>query len=445
MTSPHRQRNGSAVGSAIPRDGRATAAARGQGRSPLRRLVAARETGADDPAASSGVPAGGGGEGRPSLLAAGPVLGSGLHRARSFMVLATMLYRASHLVGGLLTIVQHQPDSWSGWSVLAAAAVCSALVYGGALRGGWFAAPAVWTDVLVSGCLLPFLASAWSDGREPAATAWVLLLGGSASAAAAVALEGPRIVAAVLLLTGAHLAWHRTTGAGPAILGGDLDALASSAVLAWVFWWYLRRQGRLLDSANRRALVAEAERARYAERLDHHRALHDTVLATLTAIAGGGVDANAARVRERCAREAAYLRRLIQRTADEEHHPEVGAALEAAVGSAESLGLRVTAQYRALPEVPAEVAAALADAVTEALNNVLRHAGTGHAYLTATGAGGTVLVTVVDRGAGFDPERVVHGLGLRRSVRDRLSEAGGRANLDSAPGEGTRVELRWPA
>ncbi|MGW3682568.1 sensor histidine kinase [Streptomyces prasinus] len=117
------------------------------------------------------------------------------------------------------------------------------------------------------------------------------------------------------------------------------------------------------------------------------------------------------------------------------------------VGAAESLRLRVTARYYALPEVPPEVSAALADAVREALNNVRRHAGTDHAYLTATGdpeRPGAVVVTVVDRGCGFDPKRYEPGLGLRRSVCKRMTAVGGRAELDTEPGEGVRVELRWP-
>src|SRR5690606_41940090 len=91
--------------------------------------------------------------------------------------------------------------------------------------------------------------------------------------------------------------------------------IVASDVIARVFWWYLRRQGSRLDAATAQAVAAEAARARYAERIAHHRALHDTVLATLTAIASGRADPAAPPVRERCAREAAYLRRPIQQQA----------------------------------------------------------------------------------------------------------------------------------
>ncbi|MFC5144913.1 sensor histidine kinase [Streptomyces aureoversilis] len=361
--------------------------------------------------------------------------------------MATLLYRASHLTVGVLAVVHrrsHLPLQYVGFAV---ALGVSVLVYGTALRRGWFDRRHIWADVLVTGCVLPLALCAWGGVREPATIGWAMLLGGSASAVAAIALERLQALAVVALLVVTHLIGYQAVDASPAVIVGHLNSLVSSAILTWAFRWYLLRQGRLLDQANARALAAEAHKARYAERLEHHRALHDTVLATLTTLASGGIDANAPEVRERCAREAAYLRRLIQQTADEVHHREIGTALEEAVGSVESLQLRVTAQYHDLPQVPPEVAAALGDAVREALNNVRRHAGTGHAYLTATGdpdGGGGAVVTVVDRGPGFDPERYEPGLGLSGSVHGRMAEVGGRAVVDTAPGEGVRVELRWP-
>ncbi|WP_158714880.1 sensor histidine kinase [Streptomyces erythrochromogenes] len=372
-------------------------------------------------------------------------VGSGTHRAQSFLVVATLLYRGSHLTVAVMAVAHrpwHLPLQHLG---LAAALGLSVLTYGTALRRGRFDRRHIWADVIVTGCVLPLALCAWGGVREPPTIAWAMLLGGSASAAAAIALDRLHALAVVALLVVTHFIGYQAVGATPAVIVGHLNSLVSSALMTYAFRWYLLRQGRLLDEANARALAAEAHKARYAERLEHHRALHDTVLATLTTLAAGTLDANAPEVRQRCAREAAYLRRLIQQTADEVPHREIGEALEEAVGSVESLGLRVTAQYHALPQVPPEVAAALGHAVREALNNVRRHAGTGHAYLTATGdPDGGAVVTVVDRGPGFDPARCEPGLGLRGSVQGRMTEAGGRATVDTAPGEGVRVELRWP-
>ncbi|WP_267243433.1 sensor histidine kinase [Streptomyces sp. PR69] len=372
-------------------------------------------------------------------------LGSGLQRAQAFLIVATALYRASHLMVGLVAVVQHHRHSPVSWAVLAAAVACSVLVYGTARSRGWFNGRTVWADVLVTGCALPFAAYLWGGAHEAPAIAWVMVLGGSSSAPAAVVLDRGQAVLAVALIAATHALGYGLVGAAMAVTAGHLNSVVSSAVLGWVFWWYLRRQGALLDAANEKARKAEAQRARYAERIAHHRALHDTVLATLTAIAGGRVDASAERVRSRCAREAAYLRRLIQQSADADVYPEAGAALEEAVRAAECLGLSVSAQYGEMPSVPPDVAAEVAAAVTEALNNVLRHAGTGRAYLTAAGRDGQLVVTVVDRGKGFDPELVTGGLGLRSSVRERMRGIGGAAEVESVPGEGTRVELSWPA
>ncbi|WP_406863434.1 ATP-binding protein [Streptomyces sp. HUAS MG47] len=378
-------------------------------------------------------------------------LGSGLQRAQSFMILATGLYRASHLAAGVVAVTQHQRDRPLAWAALGAALAGSVAVFASARTRGWFGTGPAAADVIVVGGALPFVAGA--GDVTTAEVAWVMMLGGSSSAVAAVAFARWTVVAGVVAgLCLVHAVGYRLTGAEFGVVAGNLNSIVSSAVLAAVFWWYLRRQGSLLDEATAKALAAEARQARLAERIAHHRALHDTVLATLTAIASGRADPGAEPVRDRCAREAAYLRRLVRQQADGEPASDTATTLERAVRSAESLGLRVSAQYHAVPELPAPAASALADAMTEALNNVLRHSGTSHAYVTVTGrpegeGGRPLVVTVVDRGVGFDPEAEAEmkGFGLRCSVHARMREAGGAAEVDSAPGEGTRVELRWPA
>ena len=59
--------------------------------------------------------------------------------------------------------------------------------------------------------------------------------------------------------------------------------------------------------------------------------------------------------------------------------------------------------------------------------------------------GGSVVIEVIDDGPGFDPATVpVHRYGLRESIQGRLTEIGGRAEVTSAPGDGTRIRLEWP-
>jgi signal transduction histidine kinase len=79
----------------------------------------------------------------------------------------------------------------------------------------------------------------------------------------------------------------------------------------------------------------------------------------------------------------------------------------------------------------------------EALQNALRHADAEHIEVRLEGADGGLVLSVADDGRGFDPaRRAVRGrrLGLT-SMEERAEELGGRLDIESAEGEGTRVRL----
>ena len=58
---------------------------------------------------------------------------------------------------------------------------------------------------------------------------------------------------------------------------------------------------------------------------------------------------------------------------------------------------------------------------------------------------GAIQVEVGDDGAGFELAAVpTERLGVRVSILERMSSAGGHAEITSAPGSGTRVVLSWP-
>jgi two-component system nitrate/nitrite sensor histidine kinase NarX len=83
--------------------------------------------------------------------------------------------------------------------------------------------------------------------------------------------------------------------------------------------------------------------------------------------------------------------------------------------------------------------------VQEALTNVRKHAGARHATVSLSADGGAVTLTVADDGSGFDPGRLEealdHGFGLG-SMRERVELIGGTLAVHTAPGQGTRVEVR---
>jgi len=78
------------------------------------------------------------------------------------------------------------------------------------------------------------------------------------------------------------------------------------------------------------------------------------------------------------------------------------------------------------------------------LMNVRKHAGTSQAVVTIEPAHGGMRMTVRDDGKGFDPS-LGTGFGTTQSIIERMAEVGGSAEIDSAPGDGTRVTLWGPS
>lgn len=93
---------------------------------------------------------------------------------------------------------------------------------------------------------------------------------------------------------------------------------------------------------------------------------------------------------------------------------------------------------------PPEVKVALYRIAQEALNNVAKHAGASQADVTLVCRAEVVTLEIKDNGRGFDPSAVSPqslGTGI---MRERASSAGAALEIDSQPGQGTRVTVRWP-
>jgi PAS domain S-box-containing protein len=111
------------------------------------------------------------------------------------------------------------------------------------------------------------------------------------------------------------------------------------------------------------------------------------------------------------------------------------------------LGARLEADP-ALPRVDPDIETACYRVAQEALTNVVRHSGATEVTVSLTRSEGALVLQVVDNGKGFDTEPAIAratagaSLGLL-GMHERVSLAGGRFQLVSAPGRGTSVRATF--
>jgi len=101
--------------------------------------------------------------------------------------------------------------------------------------------------------------------------------------------------------------------------------------------------------------------------------------------------------------------------------------------------------------LPEDQAVLVFQSVRELLMNAVKHAAAKQAFLTVEERDGFLRIVVADQGVGFDllamatqqPSPMSSKFGLF-SIRERMNALGGRLELHSAPGEGTRATLILP-
>ncbi len=100
-------------------------------------------------------------------------------------------------------------------------------------------------------------------------------------------------------------------------------------------------------------------------------------------------------------------------------------------------------------EVPEPLKIVIFRIIQEAFNNVAKHSGASRVTLSLQKEEGLLKLAVRDNGTWFDPaaaqaaSRERGGLGLH-SMKDRAELSGGILRINSAVGEGTVIEARWP-
>ncbi|MFJ9027224.1 MacS family sensor histidine kinase [Streptomyces sp. NPDC102274] len=223
---------------------------------------------------------------------------------------------------------------------------------------------------------------------------------------------------------------------------------------------YVVEVARASERTLARALEIEAA-TRERERLA--RDIHDSVLQVLAMVQrrGTALGGEAAELGRLAGEQEIALRTLVSsglvpgtrasrdtvaRTAGQDDEPcDLRTLLAPYAGS------RITFSEPGAPVLlPPAAAEELAAAVSAALDNVRRHAGTdAHAWILVEEWPDEVIVTVRDDGPGIPEGRLAQAegegrLGVALSIRGRLRDLGGTAELISVPGQGTEVELKVP-
>ncbi|MFJ7154735.1 MacS family sensor histidine kinase [Streptomyces sp. NPDC101118] len=233
---------------------------------------------------------------------------------------------------------------------------------------------------------------------------------------------------------------------------------------------YVVEVARASENTLARALEIEAA-TRERERLA--RDIHDGVLQVLAMVQrrGTALGGEAAELGRMAGEQEVALRTLVSSgllpasrvsrdaaqgalvSAEEVEEPgaDEAADLDLRALLAPHAGSRVSfAEPGAPVMLPAPAARELAAAVSAALDNVRRHAGeTARAWILVEDWTDEVIVTVRDDGPGIPEGRLVQAegegrMGVALSIRGRLRDLGGTADLVSVPGQGTEVELKVP-
>lgn len=225
-----------------------------------------------------------------------------------------------------------------------------------------------------------------------------------------------------------------------------LDMATNLATIGALTWLLRLAETSDASGAQQRAQAVELAAHQASTRAQHeaNSFIHDHILSALIAVANGLPDRAALRDSARQALDSlsagmAVVSPVTARTLLNDVAGRVGVMAG---------DIRTDVVLTREHEIPPEVAQAITEATLEAVRNSLRHAGnkdtsvTRRVTLTSDACG--ISIEVSDNGCGFDPAVAGRGRhGVSGSIVARMQDVGGRATVDSAPGEGACVTLRW--
>ena len=216
--------------------------------------------------------------------------------------------------------------------------------------------------------------------------------------------------------------------------------------------WLLAKTTKKQETIDLSAELAQTESFRSDATREATMAVHDTLLATLSAISMSKPGPMPDALRRNAEKQLAILSTAnwVGSNVTHDYVPDSSMWSEAlldVIDEVEQAGLQVnmTGQGEALNQLSENQADALLAALAQCLTNVLKHSGQSSAEVVVLAADEAITVTIIDSGVGFDPQAVPEDrLGLRLSVHRRIEDAGGTVNVWTGEGIGTAIMLKVP-
>lgn len=236
-----------------------------------------------------------------------------------------------------------------------------------------------------------------------------------------------------------------------AVLEGVYALILGSAIVIIVTM--LRQAASSVDNAQATALDryshAVRQHATEVERVQVDSIVHDSVLTTFISAARAFTPQAQELAATMAGNAIGFLRDAAAASPDDGTMVRFTSLAERITDAAAALSSPFELRIRSVGtrSLPTQASEAIYSASVQAMVNSLQHAGEGKVsrWVAVRGvAPGGIEVIIGDTGAGFDMSEPSDRLGLRVSILERISNAGGRATVQSAPGEGTIVSIRWP-
>jgi signal transduction histidine kinase len=239
---------------------------------------------------------------------------------------------------------------------------------------------------------------------------------------------------------------------GLAVLETFYSIILGGAVMIIVTM--LRAAASSVDAAQATALDryshAVRQHATEVERVQVDSIVHDSVLTTLISAARAFTPQAKELAATMAGNAIGHLRDAAAASPDDGTTVRFATLAERITDAAATLSSPFELRMRSVGtrSLPVQAADAIYSAAVQAMVNSLQHAGESSVKRWVAIRGfspGGLEVVVGDTGEGFALVEVPNErLGVRVSIIERIANAGGRAVIQSAPGEGTIVSIRWP-